>query len=190
MGGATVATNRRTTRQGRRDRGRVFATVLCVLFALVGAIPLAFGALVRLSPVRAWAARETAALIEREFGVAARYRVSVQAWPFAIFLEDVVVDADDGGSPVATIEHISVRPRFFSLLGGDLDVGEIEVLGPHLRFVVANGELANVHPRFPQTSSNSKRSAHAPFRRSPSRTLASTRPSRARASTRVRSTST
>jgi translocation and assembly module TamB len=163
MSGVTVATNRRATRQGRRDRGRVLAIALCVIFGLIGAIPLTFGALVRLSPVREWAARETAALIARELGIAAHYRVSVQAWPFAIDLEDVVVDADDGGSPVASIERIGIRPRLFSLLNGELDVGEIEVLGPRLRFVVANGELSNLHPRFPATSSTDEPAKHTPF---------------------------
>ncbi|MBK9265763.1 MAG: translocation/assembly module TamB domain-containing protein [Polyangiaceae bacterium] len=163
MIGGSVATNRRTTRQGRRDRGRVLAFALCIVFALIGALPLALGALVRLSPVRAWAARKTAALIERELGVAARYRVSLQAWPLAIDLEDVVVDADDGGSPVATIERIGIRPRLFSLLNGELDVGEVEVLGPRLRFVVANGELANLHPKLPATSASDERSTRAPF---------------------------
>ena len=38
--------------------------------------------------VRAWAARETSALIARELGVAARYEVSVQAWPMVIALEN------------------------------------------------------------------------------------------------------
>lgn len=162
MSGGSAATNRRTTRQGRRDRGRVFAIALCVIFGIVGAIPLTLGGLVRLPSVRAWAARETAALIARELGVSARYRVSVQAWPLAIDLEDVAVDADDGGSPVAAIERIGIRPRLFSLLNGQLDVGEVEVLGPRLRFVVANGELANLHPRLPP-SSNSAPSTHTPF---------------------------
>ncbi len=163
MNEGSAATNRRATRPLRRDRGRVLAIALCVIFGIIGAIPLSLGALVRMSPVRAWAARETAALISRELGVAARYRVSMQAWPLAIDLEDVVVDADDGGGPVATIERIGIRPRLFSLINGELDVGEVEVLGPRLRFVVANGELANLHPRLPATPKNAEPSKHVPF---------------------------
>lgn len=163
MTSGSATTNRRTTRQGRRDRGRLFAIALCVIFGFIGAVPISLGTLVRLEPVRAWAARETAALIGRELGVAARYRVSMQAWPLAIELEDVIVDADDGGSPVATIERVSIRPRLFALLNGELDVGEVEVLGPRLRFVVANGELANLHPRLPPSDPNSKPSTHTPF---------------------------
>ncbi len=162
MSAGSAATNRRATRRGRRDRGRVFAIALCVIFGLLGAIPLLLGGLVRLAPVRAWAARETAQLIARELGISARYRVSMQAWPLAIDLEDVVVDADDGGNPVATIERIGVRPRLFSLLNGELDVGEVEVLGPRLRLVVVDGQLANLHPRLP-VSADSKPSPHPPF---------------------------
>lgn len=41
----------------RRDIGRAAAVVLCVLFAIVGAVPLLLGVLVRTSLVRGWAAR-------------------------------------------------------------------------------------------------------------------------------------
>jgi translocation and assembly module TamB len=80
--------------------------------------------------VRAWAARETAAILSRELGVTARYQVAVQAWPLMIGLDDVVVDASDGGSPFLEVEHVAVRPRPFSLLAGELDVGDVEIVGP------------------------------------------------------------
>src|SRR4051794_775962 len=116
-----MAAKRRERRwRPRRDWGRLFAVVLCVVFAVIGAVPLALGLLVRTGPVRAWAARETAALIARELGVTARYQVRVQAWPMMIGLEQVEVEASDGGSRFLEVERISVRPRPFSLLGGQL----------------------------------------------------------------------
>jgi len=135
---------------------------LCVLFALVGLVPLALGLLVRASPIRAIAARKTAEIIHRELGIAARYHVSVQAWPMALDLEDVVVDADDGGSPALSVERISVRPRLFSLLDGRVDVGEVEVLGPRVRAVVEDGELKNLALRLPETSPSAE-PMRAPF---------------------------
>src|ERR1700733_13417005 len=83
----------------RRDWGRGLAFVLCILFATVGAVPLAVGVLVRASFVRAWAAREAAAMVSAQIGVNARYGVEVEAWPLMIALSDVTVDASDGGSP-------------------------------------------------------------------------------------------
>src|SRR5262245_23813306 len=120
----------------RRDWGRFIAFILCVVFAVIGTIPLLCGFLVRTAPVRAWAARETAALLARELGVVARYNVSVQAWPMLIALDNVHVDASDGGSPFLAVERVAVRPRLFSLLAGELDVGDVEIVGPRIRVVV------------------------------------------------------
>ena len=44
--------------------GRRFAQVLCALFALVGALPLAAGLALEAPSVRDWAARETALILE------------------------------------------------------------------------------------------------------------------------------
>lgn len=162
MASGSAPTNKRTRKRGRRDVGRAFAIALCALFALVGAIPLVLGALVRTGPVRAWAARETATLIERELGVVARYRVDVQAWPMAIDLEELVVDATDGGAPVLSVERISVRPRVFSLLDGELDVGEVEVLGPRIRAVVEGGALKNLTFKLPASQPSTEKT-RAPF---------------------------
>src|SRR5262245_39312424 len=117
----------------RRDWGRVLAGVLCAVFALVGAVPLGFGLLVRTGPVRAWAAEKTSAMLAEKLGVAARYEVAVRAWPMMVALENVVVDASDGGAPFLEAERIAVRPRPFSLLAGRLDAGEVEIVGPRVR---------------------------------------------------------
>jgi translocation and assembly module TamB len=160
---AAANPGKRARKRTRRDVGRVAAVLLCALFAVVGAVPLLVGVLVRTDLVRAWAARETAALLARELGVHARYRVAVQAWPMAIDLEDLIVDADDGGTPFLEVERISVRPRLFSLLGGQLDVGEVEVVGPRVRVVYQDGEIRNLKLSLPSSSSSSSGPMRAPF---------------------------
>ena len=135
---------RRRQDRPRRDWGRAFALVLCAIFAFIGAVPLALGVLVRAAPVQAWAARETAALLQRELGVSARYRVRVQAWPLQIALHDLTIDASDGGSPFLEVERVAIRPRLFSLLAGHLDAGDVEILGPRARVVLEGGELRNL----------------------------------------------
>jgi translocation and assembly module TamB len=131
-------------RRRKRDLGRALAVVLSAVFALVGLVPLALGFLVRTPWVRAWAARETAALLARELGITARYRVAVEAWPMLVALDDLEVDAEGGGAPFLKVERVAVRPRVFSLLAAELDAGDIEVVGPHLRAVVRGGKLVNL----------------------------------------------
>src|SRR5512132_51611 len=150
---AAAPPRRRTTKwRPRRDWGRFFALILCAFFAVVGAIPLALGFLVRTGPVRSWAARKTAVLLAQELGLNARYQVSVQAWPMLIALDDLVIEASDGGTPFLQVERAAIRPRPFSLLAGELDVGDVEILGPRIRAVVENGELTNLHYKLPKSS--------------------------------------
>jgi translocation and assembly module TamB len=127
-----------------RDWGRFSAFVLCVAFAVVGAVPLALGLLVRTEAVQAWAARETAALLLQKLGITARYEVRVQAWPLTIGLNDLVVYASDGGPPFLELERVAVRPRLFSLLAGRLDAGDVELIAPRIRAVVKDGALQNL----------------------------------------------
>jgi translocation and assembly module TamB len=148
----------------RRDWGRLFAFVLCVLFAIVGAVPLALGFLVRTGPVRAWAARKTATLLASELGLNAHYQVSVQAWPMLIALDDLVIEASDGGTPFLQVERAAIRPRPFSLLAGELDVGDVEIIGPRIRAVVEHGELVNLHYRIPGDGSASTAPSTGPTR--------------------------
>ncbi|WP_433937719.1 translocation/assembly module TamB domain-containing protein [Sorangium cellulosum] len=118
--------------------------MLCVVFAVIGGIPLALGVLVRTETVRAWAAYETAALLERELGITARYDVRVQAWPLMVGLNRLVVDSSDGGAPFLELERVAIRPRLFSLLAGHIDAGDVEIIGPRVRAVVKDGELRNL----------------------------------------------
>jgi translocation and assembly module TamB len=149
-------------RKPRRDWGRVFARLCCLLFGLVGAVPFSVGLLVRTSVVRAWAAHETAAVLERELGLLARYRVEVQAWPLSIGLSDVRVEGSDGLGPALEAQRIAVRPRLFSLMSGRLDAGQIEVDGPRTRLVVRDGALSNVSYHLPKTEDR-PRVRRAPF---------------------------
>ncbi|WP_437815893.1 translocation/assembly module TamB domain-containing protein [Sorangium sp. So ce1078] len=139
--------------RARRDWGRVAVRVLCVVFAVIGAIPLAVGFLVRTETVRAWAAAETAALLESELGITARYDVRVQAWPLMVGLNRLVVDSSDGGAPFLELERVAIRPRLFSLLAGRIDAGDVEIIGPRVRAVVKDGELRNLN--LPSTGKSS-----------------------------------
>src|SRR5262249_39082668 len=139
----------RALRRRRRDWGRLWAQLLCVVFGLVGAVPFGLGLLARTTFVRAWAARETARVLEREIGIVARCRVEVQAWPLRVGLSDLVVPSLDDGPPALEVGRVSVRPRIFSLLAGRLDAGNIEVDSPRARAVVEQGKLVNVSYRLP-----------------------------------------
>lgn len=147
----------------RFELGRTLARGLCVLLALVGALPLLGIVVTRSSPVRAWAAQETAALIGRLVGVEARYTVAVQLIPLALVLENIEVRSSDGGGPALTARRISVTPRFFSLLAGRLDAGDIEIEEPRARIVLRDGELANVKYRLPKSKGPAPKLEHAPF---------------------------
>src|SRR5690349_12516180 len=152
----------RYRRKPRRDWGRVFARLACLVFGIVGAVPFSVGLLVRTPVVRTWAARETAAVLQRELGLVARYTVDVNAWPLSIGLSDVRVEGSDGLGAALEAARIAVRPRLFSLMSGRIDAGHIEIDGPRARLVVKGGELSNVSYRLPKTE-NQTRVRRAPF---------------------------
>ncbi|MEZ4302046.1 MAG: hypothetical protein R3B70_44360, partial [Polyangiaceae bacterium] len=152
---------RPTRPKKRRDFGRVVAVILCVLFAIIGAVPLLLGVLVRTSVVRSWVADRTEVLIARELGVAATYEIEVEAWPMRVALLDLTVDASDGGPAFLRVERATARPRLFSLLAGELDVGEIQIDRPWIRAVLREGELTNLRYRLPP--SDPSKPASLPF---------------------------
>jgi translocation and assembly module TamB len=78
-----------------------------------------------------------------------------------IALSNVVVEANDGGPPFLRVERLAVRPRPFSLLAGQLDVGEVEIDRPWIRAVVQDGALTNLDYKLPP--SESKPSKNLPF---------------------------
>lgn len=147
----------------RTDYGRRLAQFLCMIFGLLGALPLGGGLLVRSDPVKEWAARETARILREHLGLSAQYSVQMQIWPLRLSLQDVVVPASDGGSPVLEAESVVVTPRIFSLLAGRLDVGDIEIEQPRVRLVFQKGKLKNLSYRLPESQSRGRRFERAPF---------------------------
>lgn len=149
----------------RPNFGRVFSLVLCCLFAIVGVVPLAAAAAVRTSQVREWAARETSRVLAREIGTRATFDVNVKPWPLSVVVENLNVDGDDGLGPFLEVEKASVRPRIFSLIGGRLDVGDVEVTGVRARVVVRDGKLVNFTPTIESKDDQpSEPLVRAPFR--------------------------
>lgn len=156
---------RRPARRYRRpwDVPRLVARALCLLFGLVGALPLLGGVLLRSEPVRRWAAAETARVLERELGVTATYQVEVTLWPLAVSVHDLEVPSLDGGTPALSIRRVSVAPRVFALLAGRLDAGDIEIDAPSARLVVRDGALVNVAYRVPEQRAPARELEQAPF---------------------------
>ncbi len=148
----------------RRNVGRLLARLVCVVFALIGAIPLLAGLAVQSEPLRQWAAAETARLLETELGLKASYSVELNLLPLRLAVTDLVVPAKDGGSPALTAGSVSVRPRFFSLLAGRIDVGDIELDEARVRLVVRKGEITNVDYRLPETKKSEGKLERAPFK--------------------------
>jgi translocation and assembly module TamB len=145
------------------DFGRLMARVLCALFALIGAVPLATAAALRSQPVLDWASRETARVLHEQLGVTATYRVEMQLLPLRVAMHDLAVPASDGGTPFLVAETVSVKPRIFSLLAGRLDVGEVEITRPRARVVLKGGKLVNLAYKLPETKKERAPMDRAPF---------------------------
>ena len=120
------------------------ARALCLVFALVGLLPVIAAALTRSGPVRDWAARESTRLLEQQLGIRAEYAVQISLWPLALELRDVTVHSSDGGLPALVAPRLTFSPRLFSLLAGHVDAGQISVEAPRLRLVVRDGKLQNL----------------------------------------------
>lgn len=160
----------RGRRRPRRDLGRLFARLLCAVFALVGAIPLAGGLLLRSEPLKMWAADETSRLLRQELGLEATFSVELSFIPLRLAITDLTVSALDGGSPAVRAEVAAVSPRFFSLLAGRIDVGDIELENTRVRLVLEEGKVTNISYRFPE----SKSAERPELKRAPFRSLAIT----------------
>lgn len=145
------------------DLVRLLARVLCGVFGLIGLLPLAAELLLGLDPVQRWAAQKTAAVLQQELGLEARYDVRVHLIPLRLRVENLVVPASDGKGPALTVERVSVSPRVFSLLAGRLDAGDVEVEAPRARLVLEQGELKNVRYRLPKSEKPTTKSKQPPF---------------------------
>jgi len=160
-----MVTGQQSGSSGRRRRlGRLTAQVICVLFGLVGALPLLAGLIIRTEPVRAWAQVQTLGLLKSELGLEARFRAAVSLWPLKVRIEDLVVPSKLGGEPALRVPRIDVLPRLFSLLAGHTDVGEVEIERPQVKLVLEHGRISNVAYRLPKTDAKMRdRGERPPF---------------------------
>jgi translocation and assembly module TamB len=148
-------------RKRGRDWGRVLARVFCVLFAIVGLVPLGLTVVVRSAWAQKWAARETERIL-REQKLDAKYKVGLRLWPLAVELRDVEVASTDGGGPALSCARLAAQPRFFALFSGKLVVQQIEADTPHVRVVMRQGQFANLDLKL-EKSSDAGGPFHAPF---------------------------
>ncbi|MCH2107774.1 MAG: hypothetical protein MK135_00465, partial [Polyangiaceae bacterium] len=153
-------------RRRKFDFGRAFAQLLCGIFALIGCIPLAGGVILRSDLLHKWAASETSRLLEKELGVQATFQAEMTLIPLRLAVNNLAIPSTDGGSPALSTERVSIAPRFFSLLAGQVDVGDIELENTKLRFVFTNGALQNAAFELPARDPNSPSPefSQAPFR--------------------------
>jgi translocation and assembly module TamB len=150
--------------QFRRDWGRSLAQLFCLLFALVGAIPLSGGALLGSQPVQAWAAAETSRILRQELGVEANFSASLSLIPLRLSVTALQIPSKSGGQAAIEVGLAQVSPRFFSLLAGRIDVGDIELEDTTVRLVVRDGKIVNVAYKLPEASGTSPELTRVPFR--------------------------
>jgi len=148
-----------------RDWGKALSRLLCALFACVGLIPLSGGLVLRSPPLQRWAAAETSRVLDEQLGVTATFAVEIDLIPLRLAVTDLVVPASDGLGPAVSTQLASISPRFFSLLAGRLDVGDIELEESSVRLVVRDGQVTNVHYRLPKSKGDSSfELERSPFR--------------------------
>ena len=135
-------------RTKRRDWGRIVARILCVVFFLIGLIPVGLGLLVRTRWARDIATTETRKIVAG-LGVDAHYELELALWPLSVTLRNVRVEATDGGTPFLTARRASARPKIFGLLAGKLVIDQIEIEQPSARVVMKDGQLQNLGLKLP-----------------------------------------
>jgi len=123
--------------------GRRLAQVLCLFLGIVGAFPLFAAMLLKNGRVQHWTNRTTENLIRKELGLEAKYRATLLLWPLELRVEQLSVAANDAGPPALRVESLRLRPRVFSLLLGELNLGEVQVTKPVVRAVIRDGKLTN-----------------------------------------------
>ncbi|MES1183538.1 MAG: translocation/assembly module TamB domain-containing protein [Myxococcales bacterium] len=153
----------RASQTQRRDLVRSLSRLACFALAFLGAVPLGLAAILTSGPAERWAAQQTSAALSRELGLQATMDVKVRLLPLRLAIENLRVPSSDGGAPFLTAKSASVTPRFFSLLAGKLDLGDIEIDQPDARIVLRQGKLANLKYRLPETKSKTERPKDTPF---------------------------
>ena len=137
-------------RTKRRDWGRIVARILCVVFALVGMVPVGVGLLVRTTWARNIATAETRKVIAG-LGIDAHYQLELALWPLSVTLRNIRVESTDGGAPFLTARRASARPKIFGLLAGKLVIDQIEIEQPVARVVMKDGQLQNLALNLPKS---------------------------------------
>lgn len=147
----------------RRNWGRLFARLTCVLFAVLGLLPVSAGLVLRSQWARGVATRETAKVL-KEQGITASYSVYVRLLPLSIVLTNVRVESTDGGTPFVVAPQIIAKPRLFALLSGKLIIDQLELDAPKVRLVYGQNQLKNLGIKLPETKADTKKAPfHAPF---------------------------
>ncbi len=147
----------------RVDPGRLLARFLCLVFAILGALPLGAGFIARSDVAQRWVSQETSRVLEQLLGLQASYAVEINLLPLEVALIDVQVESTDGGIPAFRAAKIGITPRVFSLIAGRLDIGDIAIDRPLCRLRFDNGKLQNLDLHLPDTSGDTQME-HAPFR--------------------------
>lgn len=153
-----------------KDRKLTFgvrlARVLCMVFAVVGALPLGAGFFLESRLVQAWASLETQRLLRDLLNVDAKYELQLSLLPLRLTLDELHVASNDSPQPALHVRYLAVTPRFFSLLAGRIDVGDVELEGVATRLVVREGKIANLGIDLSRSSdTDTKRSlSQAPFK--------------------------
>jgi translocation and assembly module TamB len=124
--------------------GRWIARVLCILFALIGLLPVLAGVLLRTEMARTWASEQARSLLHEETGLDGSFHASVRPWPLTIVVDNLEIQATDEAGPALTVDQLTLRPQLFSLLQGRMNAGDIEVERPHVRLVVRDGKVTNL----------------------------------------------
>lgn len=147
----------------RRDWVRLVCRVLTVVLAVVGLVPVALGLLVRTSWARGHATRETQA-IAAKLGIDAKYDVELRLWPLSVAVNNLRVEASDGGdTPFLTARRVSAKPKIFGLLAGKLTIDQIEIDRPKARVILKDGKLANLGLDLPKSEKKSEPMTRPPF---------------------------
>ena len=147
--------------------GRWIARILCTLFAIVGLLPVVASALLRTEMASQWAAEEAQRLAREELGLDLSFTPTVRPWPLTIVVDDVQVASTDGTDPAIVADRMTLRPRFFSLLQGRVNAGDIEVDRPRVRLVVRDGKVVNLDVKLRSQPEPEAPPNALPFRRLP-----------------------
>src|SRR5687767_5476995 len=147
----------------RRDLERIFAQLLCALFAVIGLLPLVASFAARTSWVREHAATLARDLAREQLELEVRLEVELSVLPPSITARNIEIPSTDGGPAALSVERLRIAPRLFSLLGGRFDAGDVEIDRPRVRLVVADGRPTNVHFKEPPRT-QSRPSKKPPFR--------------------------